>query len=117
MPDNPTDRIRRLLQQARQSLDTLSSALDEIEAELQAMDFEVPGEQAEVPQLTPEELEIASVKMLLTFQEAAGLMGVSIAGVREMVDQGELSVFKIGPRTLRIPVKQLKEHIEAVRGG
>ncbi len=118
MPDKPTDRIRRLLQTARQAVKTLSSTLDELEEQLAGLeqeaatqvDYLVPDDQAEVPQLTPEELEIASVKMLLTFQEAAGLLGVPVAAVRDMVGRGELPVFKLG-RTVRIPRKHLEEYI------
>ena len=115
MPDNiSVDRIRRFLQTARQALDSLEGELGALEQESQALDYPGPGDQAEVPQLTQEELGIASVKMLLTFHEAAGLLSVSPAAVKAMVDRGELPVCKIG-RKARIPVKQLKEHIEAVR--
>ena len=125
MPDTThTDRIRTLLQAARTAADTLSSTLGEIEEELAGLEQEAatqvdylgPGGQEEVPALTPEELDIASVKMLLTFSETAGLLGVSIGVVREMADRGELPVFRLG-RTVRIPRKVLEEHIEAARAG
>ena len=54
--------------------------------------------------------------MLLTFQEAVGLLGVSEAAVQEMVHRVELPVCKID-RAVRILVKQLKEYIEAARAG
>ncbi len=124
MPDNTSvDRLRRLLQEARSAVDTLSGALGAIGEELAALEQEAEeaqdlglGDQAEVPQLTSEELGIASVKLLLTFREASALLSVSVATVRDMVDRGELPVCKIG-RQARIPRKQLREHIEAVRAG
>ncbi len=124
MPDNTSvDRLRQNLQKARCAVDALTSALGEIEGELVALEQEAeeaqdlgPGDQAEIPQLTEEEPGIASVKMLLTFREAAALLSVSVAAVRAMVDQGELPVCKIG-RKARIPVKQLQEHIESARAG
>ena len=124
MPDKiSVDRIRQLLQEARSAIDTLSSALGKLEGELEVLEQEAEeaqglglGDRAEVPRLTPEELGIASVKMLLTFQEAAALLSVSVAAVKDMVDQGELPVCKIG-RKARIPVKQLQEHIKAARTG
>ncbi len=125
MPDTThSARLRILLQTARQAADTLAGTLAEIEGELAAMeqeaatqvDYEVPADQAEVPQLTVEELGIASVRALLTFREAAGLLSVSVAAVKDMVDRGELPVFKLG-RAIRIPTKQLQERIEAVPAG
>ncbi len=125
MPDNPSARLRTLLQTARQAADTLSFTLAETEKELAAMeqeaatqvDYPGPADQVEVPQLTAAELDIAGVKMLLTLEEAAGLLNVSIAGVREMVDRGELPVFRLGRQTIRIPRKQLEDYIEAALAG
>ncbi len=124
MPDKiSVDRLRQNLQKARCAVDALTSALGEIEGEVAALELESqtldyldPGGQVEVPQLTEEELGIASVKMLLTFQEAAALLSVSLAAVKDMVDRGELPVCKIGRRA-RIPVKQLQEDIESARAG
>lgn len=114
MPNNPAKRIQLLLQVARQAADTLSSSLEELEGELMALEREAedhcPGDRAEIPQLTQEEIGIASVKILLTFQEAAGLLSAPLAAVRDMVDQGELPICKIG-RTARIPRKELQEYI------
>ncbi len=123
MPDNTSvNRLRQLLQEARQAIDTLSSTMGAIEQEVEVLEqeqelraeyYQGPGDQAEVPQLTEEELAIASVKMLLTFREAAGLLSVSVAAVKDMIDRGALPVCKFGRRTLRIPVKQLQEYLEA----
>ena len=120
MPDKThVDQLRRLLQEARQAVDTLASAMGAIEEELAALEQEVeeraeyysePGDQTEVPQLTTEELGIASVKMLLTFQEAAGLLSVPVAAVGDMVDRGEIPVCNIGWKA-RIPRSQLWEYI------
>ena len=122
MPDTThTDRIRSLLQEARGAADAMSSALGEIEAELaaleqesQALDFEVPVDQEEPITFTQEEAEIMLLKMLLTVQEAAFLLGAKPTEVYRMISAGELPVFKIG-RAVRIPVKQLKEYIQAAR--
>ncbi len=124
MPDkNHTDHLRRLIQAARSAADSLSSALGEIEAELaameqesQALDFEVPVDQEDPITFTQEEAEIMLLKMLLTVQEAAFLLGVKPTEVYRMISAGELPVFKIG-RAVRIPVKQLKEYIQAARAG
>ncbi len=120
MPDNASvDRLRRLLQAARQAVESVSGSLDSLEGELTALGQEAEDraeyypaliDGAEVPQLTQEELDIASVKMLLTFREAAGLLSVPVATVRDMADRGELPVYEIG-RTVRIPRKQLQECI------
>ncbi len=132
----PVDRLRQQLRTAHQAVDALASAmgalktqagklvgiLEDLEGQLEvmeqessALDVEGPGDQVEVPQLSPEELDIASVKMLLTFQEAAGLLSLSVAAVKDMASRGKLPVCKLG-RTVRIPVKQLREHIEAGQG-
>jgi len=125
MPDNPTERIRQLLQTAHKAADTLTSTLEEIEGELTdleqkeqaAIDYESLGGSGPEITYTQEETEVMLLKMLLNVQEAAFLLGVKPAEVYRMVSAGELPVCKITPRTVRIPVKQLKEHIEAVRGG
>ncbi len=122
MPDNSTDRIRRLIKTARQSLDTLSSAMDSLEGELQVMEQEEPpldyealtGQDPEIT-FTQEEAEIMLLKMLLNVQEAAFLLGVKPAEVYRMISAGELPVCKLSPRTIRIPVKQFREYIEAAR--
>ncbi len=125
MPDKiSVDRLRHNLQKARRAVDTLYSTLGAIEGEVAALELESqtldyldPGGQVEVQQLTEEELGIASVKMLVTFREAGGLLGVSPAAVRDMVDRGELPACRLGRQTARIPVKQLQEYIEALRAG
>ncbi len=125
MPDNiSVDRIRRHLQTARQAIDTLSSALEEIETALADLEQQEPpldyealnGQDPEIT-FTQEEAEIMLLKMLLTVQEAAFLLGVKTDEVYRMISAGELPVCKLSPRTIRIPVKQLKEYIEAIRGG
>ncbi len=126
MPDNTSlERILRALETAGSAVDALSSSLGALKGELAALEQEVAtrtdypgpgGQDPEIPQLTAEELGIASVKMLLTFHEAAGLLSVPVATVRDLVDQGGLPVCKIG-RKERIPVKQLREHIESTRAG
>ncbi len=124
MPDNSTDRIRRLLQVSRKAVDTLSSALDSLEGELQVMEQEEPpldyealsGQGPEIT-FTQEEAEIMLLKMLLNVQEAAFLLGVKQAEVYSLISAGELPVCKLSPRTIRIPVKQLKEYIQAAHAG
>ncbi len=123
MPDN-TERIRQLLQTSRHSIDTLSSALEEIEGELTTLDQEnnvldygAMGDQGPETTFTEEEAEVMLLKMLLTVQEAAFLLGVKQAEVYSLISAGELPVCKLSPRTIRIPVKQLREYIEAIRGG
>ena len=125
MPDTTrSDRIRTLLQAARSAADTLASALGEIEAELAAleqeaatqMDYQVPVDQEEPIAFTQEEAEIMPLKMLLNVNEAAFLLGAKPTEVYRMISAGELPVFKIG-RAVRIPVKQLKEYIQAARAG
>ncbi len=124
MPDNSTDRIRQLLQTSRHSIDTLSSALEEIETALadldqenNVLDYEALNGQGPEITFTQEEAEIMLLKMLLNVQEAAFLLGVKTDEVYRMISAGELPVCKLSPRTIRIPVKQLQEHIEAIRGG
>ena len=124
MPDNThTIRIRRLLQTAGQSLDTLSSALDSLEGELQVMeqqeqpiDYEALSGQGPEITFTQEDTEVMLLKMLLNVQEAAFLLGVKTDEVYRMISAKELPFLKIG-RAVRIPVKQLREYIEAIRGG
>ena len=123
MPDN-TERIRQLLQTSRHSIDTLSSALEEIEGELTTLDQEnnvldygAMGDQGPEITFTQEEAEIMLLKMLLNVQEAAFLLGVKQAEVYSLISAGELPVCKLSPRTIRIPVKQLKEYIQAAHAG
>ncbi len=119
MPDTThTDRIRTLLQAARQALDSLSSTLGEIEGELAAMeqeaatqtDYQVPVDQEEPIVFTQEETEIMPLKMLLNVNEAAFLLGVKPAEVCGLIREGELPVCKIG-RAVRVPTRQLQEYI------
>ncbi len=123
MPDKTSlERILRALEAAGSAVDALSSSLGAIKGELAALEQEAEdlaaetlnsgGQDPEIPQLTQEELGIASVKMLLTFREAAGLLSVSVATIGDMVDRGELPVCKIGRNPLRIPRKQLQEMVE-----
>ncbi len=124
MPDNTqTIRIRQLIKTARHSIDTLSSALEEIETALADLDQEnnvldygalsSPGPETT---FTQEEAEIMLLKMLLNVNEAAFFLGVKTDEVYRMISAKELPFLKIG-RAVRIPVKQLREHIEAIRGG
>lgn len=120
MPDNPTHRIRQLLQTARSSVGSLISTLDSLEEELrdleqeeQAIDYESLGGQDPEITYTQEETEVMLLKMLLNIDEAAFLLGVKPAEVHKLINEGKLPVCKLTPRTVRIPVKQLKEHIEA----
>ena len=124
MPDNThIERIRQLIKTARQAVDSLSNFLDDLEGELQVMEQEEPpldyealsGQGPEIT-FTEEEAEVMLLKMLLNVNEAAFLMGVKPTEVYRMISAGELPVIKIG-RAVRIPVKQLREYIEAARGG
>ena len=124
MPDNThTERIRQLLQVSRRAIDSLSSAMEEIETALADLDQEnnvldceaLSGQGPEIT-FTEEEAEVMLLKMLLNVNEAAFLMGVKPTEVYRMISAGELPVIKIG-RAVRIPVKQLREYIEAARGG
>ena len=123
MPDNS---LTHRLHQARDLLAAIECQVGEpagllgsIEGELADLEERAPDltEDAtpETP-LTQEQIDIASVKMLLTVQEAAALLSVSTSVVRDMADRGEFPVCKLG-RAVRIPTKQLQEHIEAVRAG
>ena len=125
MPDNThTERIHQLIKTARQSLDTLSAALEEIETALADLDQEnnvldceaLSGQGPEIT-FTEEEAEVMLLKMLLNVNEAAFLLGVKPTEVYRMISAGELPVCKLSPRTIRIPVKQLREYIEAAQGG
>lgn len=118
MPDNThTDWIRQLIKTARQSLDSLEGELQVMEQEEPPLDYEaLSGQDPEIT-FTQEEAEIMLLKMLLNVQEAAFLLGVKTDEVYRMISAGELPVCKLSPRTIRIPVKQLREYIEAIRGG
>ena len=124
MPDKTTDRIRRLLQVSRKAVETLSAALEEIETALadleqqeQSTDHKaLTGQDPEIT-FTQEDTEVMLLKMLLNVNEAAFLLGVKTDEVYRMISAGELPVCKLSPRTIRIPVKQLREYIEAIREG
>jgi len=120
MPTNTTDRIRTLLQQARNTADNLVSALGEIEVELADLEkedqdraayYDGPGNQDPEITFTEEQAEIMHLKLLLNVHEAAFLLGVKPTEVNKLIREGKLPVCKIG-RAVRIPVKQLKEYIK-----
>ena len=124
MPDTPTDHIRLLIKTARRAIDPLASALEEIETALadleqenNVLDCEALSGQGPEITFTEEEAEVMLLKMLLNVNEAAFLLGVKPTEVYRMISAGELPVCKLSPRTIRIPVKQLREYIEAIRGG
>ncbi|MBA7653723.1 hypothetical protein ES703_61580 [subsurface metagenome] len=121
MPNNPTERIRRLLQTARQAVDTLSNALNSLEGELAALEQEAEnqarwqGQEENMPEttLTNEEIERIKNKKLLTVKEAAFLMGLHWYTVYKLISKDKLPTCRLGPRTIRIPRKELEDYIDA----
>lgn len=122
MPDNSrSERIRQLLQTAKQAVDTFSSALDELEGELVTLEQEAENQarwqeqEDTVPEttLTKKQIEQITGKHLLTVKEAGYLLGLHWKSVYKLIYKDKLPTCKLGPRTIRIPKKELEEYIDA----
>ena len=134
MPDTNTERIRRLLQTARQSISTTSSILDRIDEEIAVLKKErykesiqknqaaqiicrdkKAGQKTNAPDGKNETLPI-NKKPLLTVEEAAIILRLHKISVYRLIAKGGLPSCRIG-KAIRIPRKQLEEHIDAAKGG
>jgi len=63
--------------------------------------------------LTIKEIEHIKSKHLLTVKEAAFIMGLHWYTVYKLISADKLPICKLGPRTIRIPRKELDEYIAA----
>lgn len=68
-----------------------------------------------MPETTLTDKEIGRIenKKLLTVKEAGYLLGLHWKSVYKLIYENKLPICKLGPRTIRIPRKELDEYIAA----
>ncbi len=134
MPDNSTDRIRRLLKTARKSVETTSSILDRIEEEIGVLKKErykeriqrnqaaqaicqdkKAGQKTNAPD-SKDKTTPTNKTPLLTVKEAAVILRLHKISVYRLISKGGLPSCRIG-KAIRIPAKALTEHIQAAHAG
>lgn len=62
-------------------------------------------------------LQYTETKYMLTVQETARLLGVSVHTVYRLIESGELSALKVSPRKTMIKAEEIEKYINRKWGG